>query len=176
MWDCQKVRKFQRQFFRVTSILFWPVFVPYYLMEIGKVRKLILVLGHRGPKDPFWKDISWFQTIFLKSNNLMIKLGCQPSDIPNFGHFLVFYLIDGLAKTWPELKNYIASSKNKNSFLFAQKNPQKLLTDTLFFLHYCPELPKGPKQKNSCFKMWLIDQLYIKLGLLQYFCPNHPQL
>ena len=31
----------------------------------------------------------------------------------------------------------------------------------IFFLHYCPELPK---QKNSCSKIWLIDQLYIKLG------------
>ena len=29
-----------------------------------------------------------------------------------------------------------------------------------------PELPKRPKQKNSCSKIWLIDQLYIKLGLL----------
>ena len=28
----------------------------------------------------------------------------------------------------------------------------------------CPELPKRPKQKNSCSKMWLIDHLYIKLG------------
>ena len=41
-----------------------------------------------------------------------------------------------------------------------------------FFLHfvnstffpYCPELPKRPKQKNSCSKMWLTDQLYIELG------------
>ena len=29
------------------------------------------------------------------------------------------------------------------------------------FFPYCPELPK---QKNSCSKMWLIDQLYIELG------------
>ena len=33
------------------------------------------------------------------------------------------------------------------------------------FFPYCPELPKRPKQKNSCSKMWLIDQLYIELGL-----------
>ena len=32
-------------------------------------------------------------------------------------------------------------------------------------ISYRPELPKWPKKKNSCSKMWLIDQLYIKLGL-----------
>ena len=41
----------------------------------------------------------------------------------------------------------------------AQKNSNPL------FFPYCPELPKRPKQKNSCSKMWLIDQLYIELGL-----------
>ena len=40
----------------------------------------------------------------------------------------------------------------------AQKNSNPL------FFPYCPELPKRPKQKNSCSKMWLIDQLYIELG------------
>ena len=34
------------------------------------------------------------------------------------------------------------------------------------FFPYCPELPKRPKQKNSCSKMWPIDQLYIELGLI----------
>jgi hypothetical protein len=38
----------------------------------------------------------------------------------------------------------------------------KPLSNPLFSL--LPELPKRPKQKNSCFKMWLIDQLYIGLG------------
>ena len=32
------------------------------------------------------------------------------------------------------------------------------------FFPYCPELPKRPKQKNLCSKMWPIDQLYIELG------------
>ena len=32
----------------------------------------------------------------------------------------------------------------------------------LFF--YLPELPKRPKQKISCSKMWLIDHLYVELG------------
>ena len=36
----------------------------------------------------------------------------------------------------------------------------------ILFFHNCPELPKPPKQKNLCSKMWLIDQLYIKLGIL----------
>ena len=34
-----------------------------------------------------------------------------------------------------------------------------------FFFPYCPELPKRPKQKNLCFKMWLIYELYIELGI-----------
>ena len=38
----------------------------------------------------------------------------------------------------------------------------KKYSNCFFFL--TPELPKQPKQKNSCFKMWLIDQLHIKLG------------
>ena len=33
------------------------------------------------------------------------------------------------------------------------------------FFPYCPKLPKGPKQKTSWSKIWLIDQLYIELGL-----------
>ena len=47
-----------------------------------------------------------------------------------------------------------------------KNHPQKLLRKTQihFFFPYCPELPKQPKQKNSCSKLWLIDQLYIELG------------
>ena len=33
------------------------------------------------------------------------------------------------------------------------------------FFPYCPELPKRPNQKNSCSIMWLIEQLYIELGV-----------
>ena len=45
------------------------------------------------------------------------------------------------------------------------KNAQKNL-NPLFFRYYSelPKQPKQPKQKNSCSKMWLIDQLYIELG------------
>ena len=47
-----------------------------------------------------------------------------------------------------------------------KKPPSKVAhknLNTLFF-PYCPELPKRPKQKNSCSKLWLIDQLYIEMG------------
>ena len=44
----------------------------------------------------------------------------------------------------------------------AQKNSNPL------FSPYCLELPKRPKRKNSCSKMWLIDQLYIELGFVPY--------
>ena len=47
-----------------------------------------------------------------------------------------------------------------------KNHPQKQLRKywNWFFFPYCPELLKQPKQKNVCFKMWLLDQLYIKLG------------
>ena len=50
-----------------------------------------------------------------------------------------------------------------------EKNTLKSCSEKLksTFFHYCPELPKQPKQKNSCSKLWLIDQLYIELD----FCP-----
>ena len=35
----------------------------------------------------------------------------------------------------------------------------------IHFFSLLPELPKRPKQKNSCSKMFPIDQLYIELGL-----------
>ena len=40
----------------------------------------------------------------------------------------------------------------------AQKNSNPL------FSPCCPELPNWPKQKNSCSKLWPIDQQYIDLG------------
>ena len=46
-----------------------------------------------------------------------------------------------------------------------KKHPQKLLRITqIHFFSLLPELPKWPKQKNSCSKMWPTDQLYIELG------------
>ena len=42
------------------------------------------------------------------------------------------------------------------------KSCSEKLNSTLFSL--LPELPNQAKQKNSCSKMWLIDQLYIELG------------
>ena len=50
-----------------------------------------------------------------------------------------------------------------------KKHPQKLLKKPqIHFFPHCPELPKRPKRpklKISCSKMWLIDQLFIELGL-----------
>ena len=37
------------------------------------------------------------------------------------------------------------------------------------FFPYYPELPERLKQKNSCSKMWLIDQLFIELGHSNYY-------
>ena len=49
-----------------------------------------------------------------------------------------------------------------------KKHPQKLLRiPQIHFFPLLPWLPKRPKQKNSCSKMWPIDQLYIELGLNQ---------
>ena len=46
-----------------------------------------------------------------------------------------------------------------------KKHPQKLLRKTqIHFFSLLPELPKRPKQKDLCSKMWLIDQLFIELG------------
>ena len=42
-------------------------------------------------------------------------------------------------------------------------HPQKYLRYTQIFLT-AQSCPKRPRQKISCAKMWLIDQLYIKLG------------
>ena len=49
--------------------------------------------------------------------------------------------------------------KKKPPSKVAQKYSKKV------FLHYCLDLPKRHKEKNLCSKMWLIDQLYIKLGI-----------
>ena len=48
----------------------------------------------------------------------------------------------------------------------SEKNTLKIcsekLKSTIFSI--LPAQPKRPKHKNSCSKMWLIDQLYIELG------------
>ena len=48
-----------------------------------------------------------------------------------------------------------------------KKTPSKVAKNKLILFPYCPELPKWPKQKNLCSKMWLIDQMHIKLGIQQ---------
>ena len=49
----------------------------------------------------------------------------------------------------------------KNIYFIFKSCSEKLKS---IFFPYCPELPQRPKHKNSCAKMWLIDQLYIELG------------
>ena len=50
-----------------------------------------------------------------------------------------------------------------------KNHPQKLLRKTqIHFFPLLPAQPKWPKQKNSCSKMWPIDQLYIELGRKLY--------
>ena len=48
------------------------------------------------------------------------------------------------------------------------KSCSEFLKSTFFSL--LPWLPKWPKQKNSCSKMWPIDQLYIELGMVDIAC------
>ena len=56
--------------------------------------------------------------------------------------------------------NFFCPQKVEKSTL---KSLPKKLKSTFFSL--LPAQPEQPKQKNSCSKMWLIDQLYIELGL-----------
>ena len=58
--------------------------------------------------------------------------------------------------------------KDFQFFFFTTKSwknySQKLLRiPQIHFFSLLPWLPKRPKQKNSCSKMWPIDQLYIEL-------------
>jgi hypothetical protein len=56
-------------------------------------------------------------------------------------------------------------TKNNFALKKLKKPPSKVAqnnSNPLFSL--LPELPKRPKRKNSCSKMWPIDQLYIELG------------
>ena len=55
-----------------------------------------------------------------------------------------------------------------------KKHPQKLLRiPQIHFFSLLPWLPKRPKQKKSCSKMWLMDQLYIKLVWVWFeLCAN----
>ena len=75
--------------------------------------------------------------------------------------FLFFQLVLIIDSEWynifTKILNFFCQQK-------VEKNhPQKLLRKSTFSL--LPELPKRPKQKNSSSKMWLVDQLYIELGL-----------
>jgi hypothetical protein len=74
--------------------------------------------------------------------------------------FLCNFLVRTLQYFQKDLKFFFAHKKlKKPPTKVAQKNKKST------FFPYYPELPKQPKQKNSCSKMWLIDQLYIELYL-----------
>ena len=52
----------------------------------------------------------------------------------------------------------------KRFYYFAHEKLKKHPQNTqIYVFPYCPELPKRP-QKHLCSNMWLIEQLYIKLG------------
>ena len=58
-----------------------------------------------------------------------------------------------------KIKKIFCSQKVEKTTL---KSCSEKLKSTFFSL--LPWLPKRPKQKNSCSKMWLKEQLYIELG------------
>ena len=75
-------------------------------------------------------------------------------------------IIKNIKKMW---KLSTMFSKKKSFFLPSKswkKNTLKSCSEKFksTFLSLLAELPKQPKQKNSCSKLWLIDQLYIELG------------
>ena len=73
-----------------------------------------------------------------------------------------------LMKNWKK-----SSSKALNTLLYVISLWSKVKKQYLnWFFPYWPELPKRPeqpKQQNTCYNMWLIDKLYIKLGLSSFF-------
>ena len=71
---------------------------------------------------------------------------------PNFGTWILLFWPFGPFGQLKVVRKKLFSSYFWGWFLWAK------------YFSYCPELPKWPKQKNSCSKIWLIDQLYIKLG------------
>ena len=66
-------------------------------------------------------------------------------------------------------------SADATIFSKVEKNTLKSCSEKLksTFFPLLPELPKQPKQKNSCSKKWLIDQLYIELGSALYVFHTH---
>ena len=79
-------------------------------------------------------------------------------------NFILFYFI---------LCNFLVRTLQCFQIFFSFFVPQKVEKTTLkscseklkaTFFPLLPAQPKQPKQKNSCSKIWLIDQLYIELG------------
>ena len=78
--------------------------------------------------------------------------------LSNFSVFLI-------AKKHMPIKSWKNHPHEGPSFRIA-KNTQ------IYFFPYCPELPTQPKQKSLYCKMWLIDQMYIKLGIWVLLLPT----
>jgi hypothetical protein len=57
------------------------------------------------------------------------------------------------------------SLKKNLNFFWPPKVEKNTLKSCSDFFSLLPWLPKRPKQKNLCSKMWPIDQLYIELGV-----------
>ena len=116
-------------------------------------------LGQARPKAQFYIQLVFkaslrikpWMVVFLTTNEMLPKVKKNTLMLCNF-------LVD--------------STISPNSFEFIvsptkswKNHPKKLLRKTqIHFFPIVPWLPKRPKQKNSCFKIWLIDQLYIELG------------
>ena len=73
-------------------------------------------------------------------------------------NFLVWSVDPTIVLKKNNKKNFWPQKFEKNTLKWCSEN----LKSTLFSL--LPWLPKPPQQKNSCSKMWPIDQLYIELG------------
>ena len=73
-------------------------------------------------------------------------------------NILCNFLVQLLKYFLKSFKFFFAHKKLKNTLKSCSENSNPR------FFSLLPELPKRPKQKDLCSKMWLIDQLFIELG------------
>ena len=101
----------------------------------------------------------------LKQHNLG-QFGCS-SLVKKFGRNCLTYLINyqDSTKVWEIPQTLcVVGMTTYYGINFKNSKSVKIFQD----MHW-PAQPKWPKQKNSCYKMWPIDQLYIELGLSQHY-------
>ena len=108
------------------------------------------------------QTLEWCKVQTMKSVVMIIVYCCVPSSIYSWsiGHILEheFFCLGHLGWAGSKEKKWIWVFLSNFWGWFFQ-----LFVGNFFFL--LPTQPKWPKQKNSCSKMWPIDQLYIELGL-----------